>query len=238
MERLLRYCACAIWGLTQTARRRMTGNKDYAMAVALSMEEANMPPKFRYTREEIIHAALALAREGGMEAVTAKRVGARLHASVKLVFGQFTGMEEVRQEVREAAFRLWQDAMREAVRAGDEPLYMASGMAYIRFAREERELFRLLFMRDRFGEAFDDRANVRPLLEELQRAAGLSEDEACRVHTEMWMFVHGMATAVATSYLPWDDQLIRCFLTDAYLGLRARFARDGRQQPGTAADRA
>lgn len=185
-----------------------------------------MPPKFRYTREKIIHAALALAREGGMEAVTAKRVGARLHASVKLVFGQFTGMKEVRQEVREA------------VRAGDEPLYMASGMAYIRFAREERELFRLLFMRDRSGEAFDDRANVRPLLEELQRAAGLSEKEACRVRTEMWMFVHGMATAVATSYLPWDDQLIRCFLTDAYLGLRARFARDGRQQPGTAADRA
>ena len=36
--------------------------------------------------------------------------------------------------------------------AGQYPPYKASGMAYIRFAREQRELFKLLFMRDRTNE--------------------------------------------------------------------------------------
>ena len=36
--------------------------------------------------------------------------------------------------------------------ATNYPPYKAMGMGYIRFAAEERELFRLLFMRDRSGE--------------------------------------------------------------------------------------
>lgn len=51
-------------------------------------------------------------------------------------------------------------------------------MAYIRFAREERELFKLLFMCDRSGEAIgEDRDTIRLLLEIIQRNLDIDEDD-------------------------------------------------------------
>lgn len=183
-----------------------------------------MPPRFRFTREQIIQAALELTREGGIAAVTAKSVGAKLDSSVKLVFGQFTNMEEVKEEVLRKAYHFWRDYIQIAMEKNEYPPYAASGMAYIHFAKEEKELFKLLFMRDRSGEPIDDRADIKPVIEEIQRVSGLSAEDAYMVHTEMWMFVHGIATMVATSYLEWDDQLINQFLTDAYLGMKHRFS--------------
>lgn len=195
-----------------------------------------MPPKFRFTKEQIIQAALELTREGGIASVTAKSVGEKLNSSVKLVFGQFTNMEEVKDAVQKTAYNLWRDYMTKAMGENQYPPYKASGMAYIHFAKEERELFKLLFMRDRSLETYNDKEDIKPLIEEIQRATGLNEDDAYMVHTEMWMFVHGIATMVATSYLEWDDQLIGQFLTDAYLGMRYRFSEEGKKHALRASD--
>lgn len=183
-----------------------------------------MPPKFEYTREQIIQTALELAREGGIAAVTAKRVGARLNSSVKLVFGQFANMEEVKSEVLKEAHRFWRAYIQNAMEKNPYPPYLASGLAYIHFAKEEKELFKLLFMRDRSGEAIEDGADMQPVIEALRRASGLRAENAYMVHAEMWMFVHGIATMIVTSYLAWDDALICRFLTDAYFGIQSRFS--------------
>ena len=47
-----------------------------------------MPPKVRFTREEIIRAALDITRESGPEALTARSLAARLDCSAKPIFGQ------------------------------------------------------------------------------------------------------------------------------------------------------
>lgn len=187
-----------------------------------------MPPRFKYTKEQIIQTALELAREGGIAAVTAKSVGAKLNSSVKLVFGQFANMEEVKNEVLKEAYQFWRNYIQSAMGKNEYPTCatsgLAYGMAYIQFAKEEKELFKLLFMRDRSGEVIDDSVDMKPVIEAIQRASGLSAEEAYMVHTEMWIFVHGIATMVATSYLTWDDQLISQFLTDAYFGMKHRFS--------------
>ena len=187
-----------------------------------------MPPRFKYTKEQIIQTALELAREGGIAAVTAKSVGAKLNSSVKLVFGQFANMEEVKNEVLKEAYQFWRNYIQSAMGINEYPTCatsgLAYGMAYIHFAKEEKELFKLLFMRDRSGEVIDDSVDMKPVIEAIQRASGLSAEEAYMVHTEMWIFVHGISTMVATSYLAWDDQLISQFLTDAYFGMKHRFS--------------
>jgi hypothetical protein len=38
----------------------------------------------------------------------------------------------------------------------------------------------------------------------------------------MWIFVHGIATQIATGYLPWNFEMVSGFLSDAYLGLKER----------------
>ena len=94
-------------------------------------------------------------------------------------------------------------------------------MAYIRFAKEEKELFKLLFMRDRSGERIEDeREELRPIIEIIMKNLGISEDEAYILHLEMWLYVHGIATMVATSYLDWDMEFISRSVSDAYSGLK------------------
>lgn len=183
-----------------------------------------MPRKFMFTREEIIAAALELTRKGGISALTARALGTELGSSSRPIFGLFKNMEEVQQEVLKAADDLYQNYLKEDMENGKYPPYKASGMAYIRFAKEEKELFKLLFMRDRTHENIkEDREKIRPLLDLIQQNLELTEEEAYLFHTEMWLYVHGIATALATSYLVWNEEFISRALTDGYDGMKARY---------------
>ena len=182
-----------------------------------------MPPKCRFTREEIIQAALDLTAEKGVGALTARGLAQRLGSSAKPIFGLFANMEEVQQEVVKAADLRYQEYLRQDMSAGRYPPYTASGMAYIRFAREQKELFKLLFMRDRTHEEKAAGDELEALLGLIQKNMGLSRDDAYRFHLEMWIYVHGIATMIATAYLEWDMDFISAALTDAYQGLRLRF---------------
>lgn len=182
-----------------------------------------MPPKCRFTREDIIQAALDLTAEKGVGALTARGLAQRLGSSAKPIFGLFANMEEVQQEVVKAANLRYQEYLWQDMSAGRYPPYKASGMAYIRFAREQKELFKLLFMRDRTHEEKAAGDELEALLGLIQKNMGLSRDDAYRFHLEMWIYVHGIATMIATAYLEWDMDFISAALTDAYQGLRLRF---------------
>lgn len=183
-----------------------------------------MPPKFKFTRAEMLAAALDITRESGISGLTARSLAAKLGCSAKPIFGLFENMEEVQREVLAAADALYLERIGREISAGKYPPYKASGMAYIRFAREERELFKLLFMRDRSGEIIaENREAVRPQVEQIRKNTGLGEEEAYLFHIEMWIYVHGIATMIATSYLDWDMEFIDRMLTDEYIGLKYRF---------------
>ena len=64
-----------------------------------------MPPKPKFTRDEIVQAALTIVSEKGVEALTAKELGDALGASARPIFTVFASMKEVQDAVREAAMR-------------------------------------------------------------------------------------------------------------------------------------
>ena len=183
-----------------------------------------MPPKFKFTKDEITNAALNVTQNNGISGLTARALAAELGCSVKPIFGLFKNMEEVQQEVLAAANLLYQNYLQKDMQKGQYPPYKASGMAYIRFAKEQKELFKLLFMRDRSSEKIEEnKGEIMPLMQLIQKNLGISEDEAYLFHLEMWLYVHGIATMIATSYLDWDDEFISKVITDAYMGLKYRY---------------
>ncbi len=183
-----------------------------------------MPPKFKFTKEEIILCALNITRENGIEALTARSLAERLGTSTKPIFGLFKNMEDVRAGVINEAYKKYHGCLQKTISEEKYPVYKASGMGYIQFAKEEKELFKLLFMRDRSNEKIDDnREEVRPQLEMIKDSLNLSEDDAWLFHIEMWIYVHGIATMTATAYLEWETEFISNTLSDVYNGLRQRF---------------
>ncbi len=185
-----------------------------------------MPPKAKMTKEKIVSAALELVRRNGADALNARILAAALSCSTQPIFSNYASMEELREDVIAAAVKMYDAFTAEETARNVYPPYKASGMAYIRFANEERELFRLLFMRHRSDvEISAENELYTRMIREAAESTGLSF-RAETFHFEMWAFVHGIATMAATHYLPLDEETVSAILTDAYQGLMARHRKD------------
>ena len=183
-----------------------------------------MPPKTKITKENILSASLDLVREKGIDALNARELALKLKCSTQPIFSNFASMDELKNEVFKIAERLYVAHRDEAMKEEKYPPYKASGIAYIQFAKDEKELFKWLFMRDRTGENVNETPKwLEPVIDVIQEANGFSRDEALIFHLENWIFVHGIAVMFATSYLSYDMDFVSALTSDMYQGLKARY---------------
>ena len=184
-----------------------------------------MPPKVRVTKEDIIKASINMVREKGVDVLNARAIAAYMGCSTQPIFSNYASMDELRRDVMNNAYNLYMNFLKQEAESNQYPPYKSTGMGYIRFAKEEKELFKMLFMRDRSKEPIEDDfdESTQTSISIMQKNLGLSREKAKQFHLEMWIYVHGIASLLATSYLPleWDD--ISNMVTDAYEGMKKRY---------------
>ena len=180
-----------------------------------------MPPKLRITREMILEAALAIVRESGIGAVNARAIADRLGCSTQPVLYQFSSMEELRREVYRMADE-YQTARLMDMPEDQNPM-IAMGLNYIRFAAQEKHLFRLLFQSDGFGgqgiAALVEDPGLAPVLEIFQQEAGLTLPQVKRIFLALTMMVHGWASMLANNTMDYDEAEIVPMLEMAFDGM-------------------
>lgn len=187
-----------------------------------------MPPKAKITKEDIMAASIDIVRENGADALNARSVAKKLNCSTQPIFSNYSSMDEMKADVIDSVNKLHSEYLENAMKSSNILPYKASGIYYIKFAKEERELFKLLFMRDRSKEEIkDEKDEISELINLISEDTGMSFDEAYNFHLQMWIYVHGIAVMFATSYLDWDWQTIDKMLTDAYMGLKYRYLSKG-----------
>ncbi len=185
-----------------------------------------MPPKCKFTKEEIIEAALEMVKADGIEAVTARALGAKLGTSSKPVFGLFQNMDELLQQVIRAA----RDEYNKYIKIGlaQESAFKGVGLQYILFAKNEPKLFQLLFM-TQLNEKMDAAGtlpmiddNYREILLSVQKMYGLDEDCSKRLYRHLWIYTHGIAALLATGVCSFSEQEIGDMMTEVCQGLLLR----------------
>lgn len=178
-----------------------------------------MPPANKFTKAQIIEAGLQLLREQGIEAVTARALAERLQSTPRPIFSYFSTMEEVKDALTQAAGAVYNHYIRSAIE--EERSYMAVGLAYIRLAREEKQIFRLLFMSDCLGKRryrqMDE--NMPAIFQTIARQAGITIQQAEALHFRMWIFTHGIASLLCTGACEISQAETEVLLIDAYKGL-------------------
>lgn len=171
-----------------------------------------MPPKIRFQKEDVLEAAFALTREKGVEALNARAVAKRLGCSTQPLFRVFASMEDVRQEMIRMSARRYDEYIAHSADYAPS-LYLGTGMAYLHFAMDEPQLFKLLFMRDRVSDGSQQRSDDDTLdyiLSVVMEKTGFSREKALFFHQRLWIFSYGLATMLATKYLTMsDDELMR-----------------------------
>lgn len=183
-----------------------------------------MPPKVKVSKDAIIDAAVELVRSNGPQALNARNLAAALRCSTQPVFSNFATMDQLRQAVTRRAYLLCREYMRQDVESGIYPRYKANGMAYIRFAKEEPELFKLLYMCDRAGATVPEESEKNDEMEAIvHENTGLAGEKVQLFHLEMWAYVHGIAAMFATGFLTLEWELVSRMMTDVYQGLRKQY---------------
>lgn len=182
-----------------------------------------MPPKVKVTKDDIIRAAMQIVRREGADAINARMLAGELGCSTQPVFSNFATMEELRRVVIEQADALFRKYMQQEMESGKYPEYKSYGMAYIRFAKEEKELFKLLYMRNRIGEEEQESDLADRMAGVVSAQTGIENKDANLFHLEMWAYVHGIAVMLATDYLNLNMEFISTMVTDAYQGLKKHY---------------
>lgn len=194
-----------------------------------------MPRKTVIHKEDIINSAVEIVRANGYENLNARAIARHLECSTQPIFSNFRNMEDLTRSVVGRALEIYNNSVAEEFkRPHDYPPYKTNGIAYIRFAKEEKNLFKLLFMRDRTNDPNPaEEKTFYDVLPLIMKATDLSREQAALFHFEIWATVHGIAVMVASSYYNADMDLISSTLTDVYQGLLYRF----RQKEGSDEER-
>lgn len=183
-----------------------------------------MPPKVKISKKDIINTAVELVKKSGAQSINARSIASVLNCSTQPVFSNFKTMDELKFEVVKQADKLCQQYIQNEVERGEYPPYKASGMAYIRFAKEQKELFKLLYMRDRTNETYNEDSKLTDDMESFVHSnTGLDGDSKKLFHLEMWAYVHGIAVMFATDYINLEWDLVSKMLTDCYQGLKKQY---------------
>ena len=184
-----------------------------------------MPPKIQFTKADLLRTAFGITRTYGISAMNARAIAKKLGCSTQPIFRAFRGMDEVKNEVMRMAFDWYGLYITRATAHAPKP-YLASGMAYIAFAREEAELFKLLFMRDRISEGAlieQNDATLDHVLQLVMNNTGLDYERAQAFHYNLWIFAHGLASMIATRFLTMEAAQAEHLLRDQYRAVRALF---------------
>lgn len=190
---------------------------------AIKERSGLMPPKCKFTRDEIIAAALEIARDKGIEAVTARALGEKLNSSSKPIFSVFENMEEVLEETLLAARAVYNEYIAKAL--ASEQAFREVGSKYIEFAIREPKLFQMLFMSEQTEKRsalgilpmIDD--NYEQILASVQNGYGLDEDTAKSFYRHLWIYTHGIASLIATGVCSFKPQEIGQMVTEIFVSL-------------------
>ncbi len=182
-----------------------------------------MPPKAKFTKEEITKVALRVVSEKGAQALTAKELGAALGTSTTPIFTAFHSMQEVQETVMLAAMERFTEYAHRATNI--RPVFKQVGMQMILFAKEEPKLYQLIFMSsDGEAQTFDDiYARLGTVAEEclqvLQKDYGLRKDAAKTLFAHVWIHTFGIGALCATGTCDFSHEQIEEMLTQDFTAM-------------------
>ncbi len=181
-----------------------------------------MPAIAKVTKEMIIDAAFEIAKEMGAENINARTVSQKLGCSTQPVLYHFKTIEDVRIATYKKASEFHINYVTNLSGKYERPM-LEVGMRHIRFAVEEKNLFRFLFHSNYYtgvslydwltGENFD------ALFPVLKKQAEADEQQAYIIFSQIFLVTHGIASLLANNAMVYDEAYCINTLSNAYFGI-------------------
>lgn len=181
-----------------------------------------MPTTIRITKEMILNAAFDITRNEGIEKLSNREIAKKMNCSIRPIYYQFKNSEELYKELYNKINSYFYDFIMKNI-ANDIPHYKQIGINYIKFAQEETNLFKVLFMSparnlpNTFVET--DKTGFAGVVAAIKLSTHLSDKAIKSFHTKMWIFVHGIATLTVSRSFKFTDEQIKDLLSQEFQAL-------------------
>lgn len=181
-----------------------------------------MPTTIRITKEMILNAAFDITRNEGIEKLSNREIAKKMNCSIRPIYYQFKNSEELYKELYNKINSYFYDFIMKNI-ADDIPHYKQIGINYIKFAQEETNLFKVLFMSparnlpNTFVET--DKTGFAGVVAAIKLSTHLSDKAIKSFHTKMWIFVHGIATLTVSRSFKFTDEQIKDLLSQEFQAL-------------------
>ncbi len=190
--------------------------------IQYSWEGDKLPKKISISKDDILNTALEIVRENGIEFVSNREIAKRLNCSIRPIYYQFENSEKLMEELKKLMIKYFYDFLINNM--NDEmPKYKQTGINYIKFAKEEKNLFKVLFMSKTnlsIGEFIDAAdGNFNEVEKYINMSTSLVGKDLKSFHVKMWLFTHGIATLLASDAIVLGDKQISELLSSEFKAL-------------------
>jgi len=170
------------------------------------------------TQDTILQVAFELLQSEGGKAVSARKLATRANCSTQPIFRVFKNMDELSANLFSMALNHFESFYLAYPQKSSLP-FVNLGMAYIRFAMENKHLFALLFVADeRHGKTLYDILSGKEgnVAKELTKAKADGCADPAGMFSKMWMVIHGAACMSMTGDFDLNETETRKLLEESY----------------------
>jgi hypothetical protein len=170
----------------------------------------------------ILNAAFDITRNEGIEKLSNREIAKKMNCSIRPIYYQFKNSEELYKALYNKINSYFYDFIMKNI-VDDIPHYKQIGINYIKFAQEETNLFKVLFMSpsrnlpNSFVET--DKTGFAGVVAAIKLSTHLSDKDIKSFHTKMWIFVHGIATLTVSRSFKFTDEQIKDLLSQEFQAL-------------------
>ena len=155
-------------------------------------------PKLKFTKEVVVEAGYELMKKEGFQNVSVRKIANYLKCSTAPIYFNFKTVDELKEEI----INMCKEKLKKYLYGNySERKILSGAIGFVIFAREEKELFRTIFLdtTERFGKLYEETLNALLTKENLLESfPALEEEEAKKAVNKIWYFLFGYATMLCT----------------------------------------
>lgn len=181
-----------------------------------------MPPLTKISKEMILNSGIEIIRNDGIASLNARNLAKKLNCSTQPIMYHYKNMDLLKEELYSIADNYHSEFL---IKENDNtnPL-LNIGLQYIKFAVNEKNLFKFIFQSDKFSSTnFEDLINnnengLEFIFETIYKEIEITKEQAKNLFGILFITAHGLASLFANNSMKYDENYCVKILRDIYEG--------------------
>lgn len=170
-----------------------------------------MPPKTKFTKEQILDAAFEIANNEGFDGITIRKVADKLGASIAPIYVNFKNLDELKSALAEKITKLMQNVI---LSTSTHDPFLDIGAGNIRLAMDYRQMYRDFHMNPNCRKYFKmDDAHYKKMIKKMEtseKLSGLNQNEMGDILQVMALVTEGIIFSLLTGRIKSTyDELVK-----------------------------